>query len=60
MFIENFNNINSYLHNQLVVSVYLTIREGCKHQVKRMLKAIGCHVVYLKRISSGGLMLDEC
>lgn len=44
---------------QPVVSGYLTISEGCKHQVKRMLKAVGCYVVYLKRISIGGLMLDE-
>ena len=24
-----------------------------------MLKAVGCYVIYLKRISIGGLMLDE-
>jgi 16S rRNA pseudouridine516 synthase len=24
-----------------------------------MLKAVGCYVVYLKRVSIGGLMLDE-
>lgn len=59
MFIESLNNIDSYLDNQPVVSGYLTITEGRKHQVKRMLKAVGCHVVYLKRISIGGLMLDE-
>lgn len=45
--------------NQQVVSGYLTISEGRKHQVKRMLKAVGCYVVYLKRVSIGGLMLDE-
>lgn len=44
---------------QQVVSGYLTISEGRKHQVKRMLKAVGCYVVYLKRVSIGGLMLDE-
>jgi 16S rRNA pseudouridine516 synthase len=59
MFIENLNNIDSYLHNQPIVSGYLTITEGRKHQVKRMLKAVGCHVIYLKRISIGVLMLDE-
>ncbi|NFR85598.1 MULTISPECIES: pseudouridine synthase [unclassified Clostridium] len=45
--------------HQPVVSGYLTISEGQKHQVKRMLKAVGCYVIYLKRISIGGLKLDE-
>ncbi|AOR24650.1 pseudouridine synthase [Clostridium taeniosporum] len=44
---------------QPVISGYLTISEGQKHQVKRMLKAVGCYVIYLKRISIGDLMLDE-
>jgi len=44
---------------QLVVSGYLTICEGRKHQVKRMLKAAGCYVIYLKRVSIGELTLDE-
>ena len=44
---------------QKVVSGYITICEGRKHQVKRMLKAVGCNVIYLKRISIGGLYLDE-
>jgi len=48
---------NSY--PQLVVSGYLTISEGRKHQIKRMLKAAGCYVVYLKRVSIGELILDE-
>ena len=37
----------------------LTIREGKFHQVKRMFEALGCHVVYLKRLSMGSLKLDE-
>jgi 16S rRNA pseudouridine516 synthase len=57
--IENLHNIDSNQYNQPVVSGYLTISEGRKHQVKRMLKAVGCYVVYLKRVSVGGLMLDE-
>ncbi|MBU3143198.1 pseudouridine synthase [Clostridium sp. CF012] len=57
--IENLCNIDSNHYNQPVVSGYLTISEGRKHQVKRMLKAVGCYVVYLKRVSIGGLMLDE-
>jgi len=59
MDIENFYNIDSNHHNPPVVSGYLTISEGRKHQVKRMLKAVGCYVVYLKRVSIGGLILDE-
>lgn len=55
----NLHNIDSDHYNQPVVSGYLTISEGRKHQVKRMLKAVGCYVVYLKRVSIGGLMLDE-
>lgn len=39
--------------------ILLTIHEGKFHQVKRMFETLGCHVVYLKRISMGGLKLDE-
>lgn len=42
-----------------VVSGYMTITEGKKHQVKRMLGYAGCRVVYLKRISIGEVLLDE-
>ena len=42
-----------------IFSATLTITEGKKHQVKRMLRAIGCRVLYLKRIQIGGVMLDE-
>ncbi len=37
----------------------LTITEEKKHQVKLMLKAVGCKVFELKRIRIGGLNLDE-
>ncbi len=39
--------------------IHLTISEGRYHQVKRMLKAVGSEVLYLKRISFGALTLDE-
>ncbi|WP_139348678.1 pseudouridine synthase [Clostridium sp. Marseille-P2415] len=39
--------------------IRLTIREGKFHQVKRMFETLGCHVVYLKRLSMGSLTLDE-
>lgn len=37
----------------------LTICEGRFHQVKRMFEACGAKVLYLRRISMGGLALDE-
>ena len=40
-------------------SIHITIYEGKFHQVKRMFKAVGKEVVYLKRISMGQLKLDE-
>lgn len=39
--------------------IRITIQEGKYHQVKRMFQAVGCEVVYLKRISMGSLKLDE-
>ena len=39
--------------------VLLTIREGKFHQVKRMMEAVGCPVLFLKRLSMGPLTLDE-
>lgn len=39
--------------------IELTIQEGKFHQVKRMFEAVGKNVTYLKRISFGGLKLDE-
>lgn len=40
-------------------TIRLTITEGKFHQVKRMLRAVGNEVVYLKRLSMGSLKLDE-
>lgn len=39
--------------------VYITIKEGKFHQVKRMMRARGKEVTFLKRIKMGGLMLPE-
>lgn len=38
--------------------LYLTITEGKFHQVKRMIKAVGFKVSYLKRVEMGPLKLD--
>lgn len=42
-----------------LTEIRLTIQEGKFHQVKRMFEALGCKVVYLKRLSMGSLVLDE-
>ena len=40
------------------VGGYITITEGKKHQVKRMLRYAGSKVVYLKRVKIGDIPLD--
>lgn len=39
--------------------IRITIHEGRFHQVKRMFEAVGCKVIYLKRLSMGAVALDE-
>lgn len=41
-----------------IVMGTITITEGRKHQVRRMLKAVGCCIIYLKRHSMGDITLD--
>lgn len=48
----------SYI-NQKIVCGELIIKEGKKHQVKKMLKAVGCKVIFLQRIAIGNLELDK-
>lgn len=40
-------------------SLKLSVTEGRFHQIKRMIQAVGGNVTYLKRISFGGLSLDD-
>ena len=42
-----------------VFSGLLTITEGKKHQVKRMIKYAGSRILYLRRVAIGALKLDE-
>ena len=42
-----------------ISEVKLTIQEGKFHQVKRMFESRGKKVLYLKRISMGGVELDR-
>ena len=46
------------LPDRPVATGVLTIREGRKHQVRRMLGAVDCQIFYLKRIGLGGVKLD--
>ena len=41
-----------------VVFGTITISEGRKRQIRRMLKVVGCCVIQLKRISMGDIILD--
>ncbi len=50
--------VNDRRGDQPVTEATLTITEGKKHQVKRMLKAVRCRVLYLRRIAIGGVTLD--
>lgn len=46
------------LKSDQMSEIELTIQEGKFHQVKRMFEAVGKEVIYLKRMSMGGLYLD--
>lgn len=50
---------NEYNRNRPVFAAELEIYEGRKHQVKRMMLAEGCRVIFLKRLEIGGVRLDE-
>jgi 16S rRNA pseudouridine516 synthase len=49
--------VQDYDATQNLSYVNVTIQEGKFHQVKRMFQAVGKKVIYLKRISFGGLSL---
>ena len=40
-------------------TAYLTVCEGKKHEVKRMLETVGCRIFYLRRVRIGSLWLDS-
>lgn len=45
--------------SQLIRSLKITISEGRKRQIRRMMKAVHCCVIELKRISIEDIILDE-
>lgn len=51
--------VSTYENGEDVYSAELTISEGRFHQVKRMFEAVGCTVIYLKRLSMGSLTLGN-
>ncbi len=56
---EDYSKMSVVRANMPVVSGVITITEGKKHQVKRMVRYLGARVVYLKRIQIGALPLDS-
>lgn len=44
---------------QPAVQLRLWLTEGKRHQVKRMLEAVGCSVVWLRREAFAGIRLDD-
>jgi len=59
---EDFTTLPAELHileAGELSKVHVTIYEGKFHQVKRMFEYVGKRVLYLKRLSMGGLFLDE-
>lgn len=42
--LEEYHFVNSNFYEQKVIAGNLIISEGRKHQVKRMLKAVGCYI----------------
>ena len=47
------------LHSAEQSEIHVTITEGKFHQIKRMFHTVGMEVLYLKRLSMGGLVLPE-
>ena len=52
-------NLAGYNDHEQFCFVLITIQEGKYHQVKRMFKAVGANVLYLRRISFGKLKIPN-
>ncbi|HHY79077.1 pseudouridine synthase [Thermoanaerobacter sp. RKWS2] len=52
-------NLEILFSSSDVSKVYVYIREGKYHQIKRMFESVGKKVIYLKRLAMGNLTLDE-
>lgn len=56
---DNRKHLLEELPDAPAVCGHLWLTEGKRHQIKRMLEAVGCTVVYLKRVKFAGITLDE-
>ncbi|MGB9680324.1 MAG: pseudouridine synthase [Thermoanaerobacteraceae bacterium] len=52
-------NLEILISSSDVSKVYVYIREGKYHQIKRMFESVGKKVIYLKRLAMGSLTLDK-
>ena len=58
-FSSYYQEVRQKYNESLLTPVLIVLHEGRYHQVKRMIQALGCEVVYLKRLSMGALTLDS-
>lgn len=58
-FSSHYQEVQQEYNESLLTPVLIVLHEGRYHQVKRMIQALGCEVVYLKRLSMGALSLDS-
>lgn len=56
---KTYNKLCRNKPNTPITEGYITITEGKKRQIKRMMKTQNCCIVYLKRVEIGGVCLDE-
>lgn len=52
-------NIKNNPKDTAVTLGTISVTEGRKHQVRRMMRAVGCYVIFLKRISMGEYKLNS-
>lgn len=57
--LEVIENVQGTYEQQSYSLVYVTVKEGKFHQIKRMFEAVGSKVLYLKRLAMGSLYLDK-
>lgn len=58
-FFENRQHLRLESPHEPAFFAEIVLTEGKRHQIKRMMEAVGCTVLTLKRVSFGGLALDE-
>ncbi len=59
MIITKPESLRKKSNHMKVFSGCVVITEGRKHQVRRMLRGVGCNIIYLRRIAIGNLVIDE-